>query len=182
VLIPLLQANVVVDRRGRARLTEYGLAPINSHSRFAVQISGWPAPEIIDPSHDDDGMPVTESTSADVFAFAMLVVKVLTGETPFHGRQPAMAAECIRGGERPRMPRNSREVGLTGEMWELLESCWQQDPGKRPTMGEVVRRWEAFVEPRTQPSESLSRRVLIPSTDTNVEAPKRRRKWFCGLF
>lgn len=161
VLIPRRQANVVIDQEGRARLTDYGLAPINSNPKFAVKISRWPAPEIIDPSHDDDGMPVTESKPADVFAFAMFAVEVFTGKAPFHGLQPVMVAEAIRRGERPRVPRNAQEAGLTSEIWKLLESCWQQDPKKRPMMGEVVRRWEAFHDNTTTKCVQI---LVIPAS------------------
>ena len=44
------------------------------------------------------------------------------------------------------MPDNAQAVGLTDEIWKILESCWQQNPKKRPTMEEVVRRWQNLVE------------------------------------
>ena len=44
------------------------------------------------------------------------------------------------------MPANAQVVGLTGEMWVFLGRCWQENPRKRPTMEEVVRRWQNFVE------------------------------------
>ena len=42
------------------------------------------------------------------------------------------------------MPENSQATGLTNEMRELIDSCWQQDPEERPTMDEVVRRLREF--------------------------------------
>ena len=144
---------MVVDRRGRARLTEYGLAPVNSDPSFtvaatpgAVGTSRWLAPEIINPPRKGNGMPLMESKAADVFAFAMFAVEVFTGKIPFdEQKNEAVVLQISRGG-RPVMPANAQTVGLTGEMWKLLESCWQQNPKKRPTMEEVVRRWETFVE------------------------------------
>ena len=89
-------------------------------------------------------MPV-ESKSADVFAFAMLSVEVFTGKKPFDDRKNEAVVVSILRGTRPEMPKDAQAVGLTGEMWNLLESCWQKDPEKRPTMEEVVRRWQEFV-------------------------------------
>ena len=104
------------------------------------------APEIINPSHDVNGMPVVESKPADVFAFAMFAVEVFTGRMPFEkGRNEAIALRISQGG-RPGLPENAQAVGLTDEMWKLIESCWQQDPEERPTMDEVVRRLREFVE------------------------------------
>lgn len=146
VLIQWRQTNVVIDQMHRARLTEYGLASINSDPRFAARISRWPAPEIIDFSCDGDGTPVTESKFADVFAFAMFAVEVFTDKAPFDGQPPAKVVLCIQSGERPEMPGDAQGAGLTVKVWRLLESCWQQDPKKRPTMKEVVRRWRRFAE------------------------------------
>jgi len=89
---------------------------------------------------------MTESKHADVFAFAMFAVEVFTGKIPFEEQKnEAVVLQISRGG-RPVMPANAQVVGLTSDMWKLLESCWQQNPKKRPTMDEVVRRWETFVE------------------------------------
>ena len=87
-----------------------------------------------------------ESKPADVFAFAMFAVEVFTGKVPFPElKNEAVVLRILRGG-RPEMPGDAEAIGLTGDMWKLLESCWQQNPKKRPTMQEVVRRWGQFVE------------------------------------
>jgi len=128
-------------------LTEYGLAALNSHPSFtvaatpgAVGTSRWLAPEII------NGASVMESKSADVFSFAMFAVEVFTNEVPFEELKNEVVVPWILEGGRPEMPTNAQGVGLTVEMWKLLESCWQQNPETRPTMEEVVRRWGEFVE------------------------------------
>ena len=92
------------------------------------------------------GMPVTESKSADVFAFAMVVVEVFTGKVPFEGQKDEAVVLQISRGGRPAMPTNAQAAGFTVGVWRLLESCWYQNPKKRPTMDEVMRRWETFLE------------------------------------
>jgi len=91
-------------------------------------------------------MPVMESKAADVFAFGMLAVEVFTGKIPFEGQTNETAVLLIARGDRPKMPENAQAVGLTGEIRKLLKGCWQQNPKKRPTMEDIVRRWEEFVE------------------------------------
>jgi len=91
-------------------------------------------------------MPVMESKAADVFAFAMFAVEVFTGKIPFEEQKNEAVVLRISRGGRPEMPANAQAVGLTAEMWKLLESCWNQSPKKRPAMDEVVRRWRKFVE------------------------------------
>lgn len=134
-------------------MTGYGLAAINLAPRFtvvatpgAIGASRWLAPEILNPFHGSDGTLVVESKPADVFAFAMVAVEVFTGKVPFEGRRNEAVVVRILQGQRPEMPVNFQGVGLTDETWKLLKKCWQQSPGKRPTMKEVVRRWEMLVE------------------------------------
>ena len=134
-------------------MTEYGLAPINSYPSFtvaatpgAVGTSRWLAPEIITTARKRNGVPVVESKAADVFAFGMLSVEVFTGKIPFEEQENEAVALCISRGGRPEMPDNAQAVGLTDEIWNLIESCWQQNPEKRPTMEEVTRRSRKPVE------------------------------------
>ena len=141
-------------------------------------------------------MPVMESKAADVFAFGMFAVEVFTGKIPFEEQKNEAVVLRISQGGRPDMPRNAQAVGLTVEMWGILESCWRQDPKKRPTMQEVVRKWQRFVgnddDLNTFP-ECVQPTLVIPSLFPDlfstlcdlfrepqpavepVEAPNRRR-------
>ena len=90
-------------------------------------------------------MPVMESKAADVFAFGMFAVEVFTDKIPFEEQKHEAVVLRISQGGRPEMPGNAQAIGLTAEIWDLLESCWRQDLKKRPTMGDVVRSWQNFV-------------------------------------
>lgn len=91
-------------------------------------------------------MPVMESKPADIFAFGMLAIEVFTGKIPFEEQKNEAIVLRISQGARPAMPENAHGAGLSVEMWELMESCWQQNPKNRPTAGEVVRRLEKLIE------------------------------------
>jgi len=127
------------------------LAPINHDPRLtyaavsgALAASRWSAPEIMDPSRKRSSMLAVESKAADVFAFGMFGAEIFTGKIPFEEqRNEAVVLHILRGG-RPEMPENAQAVGLTGEIWKLLERCWQQNPNKRPAITEVVRNWQMF--------------------------------------
>ena len=90
-------------------------------------------------------MPVMESKVADVFAFGMFAVEVFTGKIPVEEQKNEAVVLRISRGGRPEKPENAQAVGLTDEMWKLLESCWRKNPNKRPAMEEIVRRLERFV-------------------------------------
>lgn len=88
-----------------------------------------------------------ESKAADVFAFGMFALEVFTGQVPFSEYTNEAVVSLVSQGRRPPgMPENAQEVGLTNDMWTLLENCWQQRYKKRPSMEGVVREWRRFVE------------------------------------
>jgi len=187
-------ANVLIDQRGRARLTEYGLAAINSDPNFtvaatpgAVGTSRWLAPEIMLPPRKPTSLPEMESKPADVFAFAMFAVEVFTGKLPFGEQKNEVAVLRISQGGRPDMPENAEDVGLTRDMWKLLESCWNQSPAKRPTMAEVARKWYKLIEfsdddsfpDSSQPGSGATRqraRTEAPRLQTRTDSSRLRTR------
>ena len=75
VLISFHQSNVLISRRGRARLTDFGFTSVvrGLNSVLAPELRGctlrWAAPEII---RGDIG----GTQEADIYAFAMVVIEV----------------------------------------------------------------------------------------------------------
>ena len=144
---------MIISETGKAQICDYGLTPIISNPTLTVVMTGgvvtsprWLAPEIIKPPSETSSKPITASKPADVFAFAMLAVEVFTGKVPFDGNTDngPVAIQIIRG-KRPSKPQDAEQLGLTAEMWKFIETCWSGDPGERPTIDEVVRTWEGFV-------------------------------------
>ena len=138
-ILSTFQRNVRIDESGRARLTEYGLAPITRNPTLTVSaipaaLEGPLAPELIGAS----STPLVESKPADIFAFSMLALELLTSTPPFNGQPPAMAALLISQGVRPEFPQNAEDLGLTTRMRNFLHRCWDPDPMQRPTIDEVV--------------------------------------------
>lgn len=74
-----------------------------------------------------------------MFAFGMVALEIFTGDVPFVEKFVTNedAMNCIREGCRPNRP-NCAKVGLTDEMWNLLNLCWEKDGGKRKVIKDVV--------------------------------------------
>ena len=146
-----LQANVVISKSGRAQVCDYGLIPTISNPIFTIAatpgvagFSRWLAPKIIGPP-EPSSKPTAASKSADVFAFAMLAVEVFSGRVPFGGMENESVIVQIASGKRPIKPPAAEQLGLSAEMWKFIEKCWSASPNKRPTIDEVVKIWEEFV-------------------------------------
>ena len=156
----------------------------------AVRHFQWNAPEIIGPPKGSKSGPLTESKPADVFAFAMLAVEVYTGELPFGDIPNEQAVLKIFNRERPSKPAAEE---LTEDMWKFVKRCWGQRPKKRPTIDEVVRIWEGFVNRYVVPSlgqltsqysRSISPPVLRypqPAMENTVSHPSQMGREY-GIF
>ena len=149
------QANILVDRFGCARVTDFSLTTVHPNRVSSCNVSElcdhntrWTAPEV-----SEETGPLTKK--ADVFSFAMLMVevgfarflrtrpakhivvsmKIFTGEFPFHTFQDVTAILKIRKGERPPRP---IDPALSDDMWAWMRRCWDQNPQLRPEMSGVV--------------------------------------------
>jgi len=144
-------ANVLVSRNGRALVSDYGLMSIQSDQTFmsaatpgVVGMSRWLAPELINPPRRKEHRQPAGTAKADIFAFAMLVIEVFTGELPFGNVRHETAILMIARGQRPEKPQDAECCGLTAEMFRFIEKCWHQNPAKRPDINEVVTAWKDF--------------------------------------
>lgn len=160
----------MVSKAEIAQVCDYGLTPIISNPTFTTAAtpgvagsSRWLAPEIIDPPRKSNSKPIVASKSADIFAFAMLAIEVFSGKVPFGNMKNESVVIQIATGKRPAKPQAAEQLGLTVEMWKFIEKCWSANPSKRPTIDEVVRTWEGFVNEYVAPSFGSSANRHITS-------------------
>jgi tRNA A-37 threonylcarbamoyl transferase component Bud32 len=102
----LKPANVLVDGRGRARITDFGLAVVAETVRGKEARSGTPgymAPE------QAEGSTITPRT--DVYALGLLTYEMITGRRPSPGMRPSSLDPTIEA---------------------LILRCLESDPEKRP--------------------------------------------------
>src|ERR1700679_1894916 len=92
---------------------------------------------------------------------------MFSGEIPFY--EDASDMRVILGlinGTRPARPEGDscRIRGLTNELWDLVETCWTEDPTQRPTATQVVEHLRAL------PNESVDER---PVDDFSIDFPPK---------
>lgn len=98
------------------------------------------SPELIEP--DRYGLERAELTpQSDIYAFSMVLWEIFTGRLPFYGyRRDATVMSQILRGITPRRPAKAAILGLSDEVWAVMELCWQTEWQKRPHIVVVYQR------------------------------------------
>ncbi|HMB68059.1 MAG TPA: serine/threonine-protein kinase [bacterium] len=115
--------NVMIDREGRVRITDFGLAVLEDQVGGDEILSGTPAymaPEQI------AGQSVT--TRSDIYSFGIVLYELFTGRRPFPGK------------DRPEAP--SAPSGVVTDLDPAVEQvilrCLESDPQRRPASALAV--------------------------------------------
>ncbi|KAG8704265.1 hypothetical protein FRC11_010058, partial [Ceratobasidium sp. 423] len=128
--------NVLVSKDGIAKIIDFGSTVMNYYS---LQFSGaennphytlrWAAPECLEGN---------VSKPADVYALAMTILEIVTGRVPFdHIQQDYVVIAAKFKKEKPLRPEDIPTNRDGNKLWSFLESCWEGNPGDRPTASAV---------------------------------------------
>ena len=134
----LKSANVLLDEgsSGKGKLCDFGLAKTRAGA-VSVGLAGtipWLSPEAL-----IDGR-MTEAS--DVYAAAMVLWEVASRRLPYAQEANAVAvAARIGAGEQETIP-DSTPTSVAA----FIRSCWQKEPGRRPTADEALAQVEAILD------------------------------------
>ena len=121
----LKPANIMLDGRGRARITDFGLSGVVEEFG-RDEHSGTPAymaPEQL------NGAPAT--TQTDIYALGLVLYEILTGKRPFEGKNVAELIDQHRTATPPPPSSRIREIDPMAE--RAILRCLSQKPAERPT-------------------------------------------------
>ncbi|EFJ47601.1 hypothetical protein VOLCADRAFT_91899 [Volvox carteri f. nagariensis] len=105
-----------------------------------------------------EGEPV--DSSADVYAFGILMWELISGKQPYHDRNlKQLPHEVVNKGLRPTFPPNTPDVYKS-----LAKSCWNPLPRNRPTAAQVAvlrlgRRWQQMTNQGQSPKAAAAAAV-----------------------
>ncbi|KAJ8081478.1 hypothetical protein PM082_007323 [Marasmius tenuissimus] len=85
-----------------------------------------------------------DKTLRDIYAFACTVLEIMTGKPPFHHLiDPAVIYQVSVHHIRPTRP---SEGWCPDHIWDLVESCWSEDPLRRPRAKALQRYLQMLIE------------------------------------
>ncbi|KAG2340782.1 kinase-like protein [Suillus weaverae] len=142
--------NVLVDKDGKASLTDFGLSALLperiSQALLPTNPGGtapYMAPECLKLDDEGNGSLVF-SPKTDVYSFGGIMLQVLEGKVPYHYIHNHLAIiNLISRGTRPKRP----PVSVVGDSdWNFIQSCWLEDMERRPSDEAIL----DFVEGRAR--------------------------------
>ncbi|KAG0587716.1 hypothetical protein KC19_2G186400 [Ceratodon purpureus] len=130
-----------------AKVADFGLSKTKersmtySNQTLNLGTTRWMAPEMMIQSFNAESeveMAERKATvmnypfKSDIYSFGMLCFEILTGHVPFSDVPPRIVRELVVSGGRPPLPSQCPPL-----LKSLIERCWNQDPSKRPSFGEI---------------------------------------------
>lgn len=69
-----------------------------------------------------------------IYAFGMMLWEIATRKVPYQGVNMDVVRLCVQEGQREDLPE-----GCPSGFVELIETCWDQDPDKRPPIDQILK-------------------------------------------
>lgn len=154
------------DDSGHLKVADFGLSKllkvantVKEDRPVTSQDTSWRyvAPEVYKNEEYD--------TKVDVFSFALILQEMIEGCLPFSTKPEKEVPKAYVANERPpfRAPPKYYAHGLK----ELIEECWSQDPFKRPTFRQIIKRLDDI---NTQFARKRRWKVMPLKCFQNLEA------------
>jgi len=132
-------SNILISDHGEACLCDFGrsrLASDNDYTKTLLASAQFAAPELLLHSAENDPIPV--SFESDIWAFAMVIVEILTGGKPWPGYIDLVVLQRIPW-QREKPDRRKYPL-INDHFWNALWPCWTFEPRHRPTIRDLKTR------------------------------------------
>src|SRR5438132_2142556 len=126
----LKPANVMIDGRGRARVTDFGLALAAGSASDSAGTPAYMAPEQL------EGTPA--SVKSDIYALGLVLYEIFTGRRTFDATSTSELIARQRRGDFTRPTSVTRDVPAVVE--RVIVRCLEAQPTNRPSSVEEILR------------------------------------------
>ncbi len=133
----LKPANIMLDGRGKARLTDFGLAALQSaENPSQTGGSGAGTPAYMAPEQLDRKSPAPATVSTEIYSLGLVLFELFTGKPAIAATSLADIADFHSRGSAPST--TSLVKDLDPAIERAIARCLDPDPARRPTSAIVV--------------------------------------------
>ncbi|KAL5557246.1 hypothetical protein UlMin_039482 [Ulmus minor] len=125
---------LLTEDKKHIKLIDFGTAreEISGEMTSEAGTYRWMAPEIFSRDSLSRGGKLIYDHKVDVYSFSIVLWEIFANQTPFKGRSNVMVAYAAAKRVRPDVDEIPSTIG------DLLQSCWADDPDKRPEFREIT--------------------------------------------
>ncbi|KAG2128885.1 kinase-like domain-containing protein [Suillus cothurnatus] len=129
--------NILIDSRGNAHVTDFGLSVIlaecdsSSCESYYPGSIRWAAPELINLTDEEAGKP---TTCSDVYSIGSVILQVLSGKLPYHWLEDPLHIMAAR---HKGMQPMAADSSVDKRHIPFLQECWSRS-SDRPTIDHVL--------------------------------------------
>ena len=127
----LKPGNIMIDGRGRARITDFGLARAEGHRDAQGSVSGTPT--YMAPEQFEGG---AASVAGDIYAVGLILFEIWSGRRVFSGNSLKEILEQHRIGAAREFLKNAPDIDRA--VAAVIEKCLARDPAARPASARAV--------------------------------------------
>ncbi|WP_430783437.1 protein kinase domain-containing protein [Actinoplanes sp. G11-F43] len=158
--------NVLLDRDGQTRLTDFGIARILNLPSMTTPNAVVGTPHYMAPEAFHGTTP---SAATDVYALGVLLYELVCGHPPYRSDSIPELMRLHAEGDPERRP------GIPGPLWRLITACLSGRPRSRPSAAELAADLAALAAD-LGPIPALPPAVSLEEKPQDQPAPVRRRK------
>lgn len=125
--------NILFDSDFHAHISDLGFSRMLSSDNLLTKRIGtvqWMAPELFQNN-------VSYDSKIDVYSYGILLWELVTEKRPYENMQLKKITENVNKNKRPDIPNN-----VSQQLKDLITSCWDSNPNKRPTFDQIVQKFK----------------------------------------
>ncbi|MCD9561336.1 copper transport protein ctr1 [Datura stramonium] len=126
----LKSPNLLVDKTYTVKVCDFGLSRLKANtflsSKSAAGTPEWMAPEVL---RDE-----LSNEKSDIYSFGVILWELATLQQPWSNLNPPQVVAAVGfKGMRLEIPRD-----LNHQVTTIIEACWVNEPGKRPSFSTIM--------------------------------------------